>query len=393
MSVWLFALGSLALAGDSPLQADLGGDVKSFGVATFPYDNPLMPPEPFGQGVWDLRLKGNLKYGDHLRAEVHHAVTTTLGGSGAAVNTTGTGINLAAPEAIDLTWEPDIDGDALYVVGRTARLNVTASAPGMDLTVGRQAVAFGNGLFFTPLDLISPFTPSQIDNEYKPGVDALRVDGYWGTTGRVTAVTAYAGDWTYDGTISAVYGQGTVGVTDIGGFLGAIYGDTVIGTTLASGVGPVGLHADATYTLPNDDAEDPFVRAVGGATYLPTPTTTLSGELYLQTFGGSDPSEYLEVALSERFSRSEVWSLGRTYAALAVGQQITPIIQSNVGLVMNLEDPSMLVAPSLAWSAGNNTSVSVGAYVGIGERPDLAGLNSEFGLYPSAVFTQMSAYF
>ena len=45
-----------------------------------------------------------------------------------------------------------------------------------DLTAGRQAITFGKAYFWNPLDVFFPFDSSQIDREYKPGVDALRID-------------------------------------------------------------------------------------------------------------------------------------------------------------------------------------------------------------------------
>lgn len=407
----------LGLAGPAfALEVDgaLNGDVKTFAVATIPYEHFLMPSEPSGQGFWDLRLKGRLEVGPHLRFQAHHAVTTILGSAGGTVSFTGTGVGLTAPEAIDLSWTAFDDAAGLQLAGRTDRLTAQASVEGASLTVGRQAVAFGNGLFFTPLDLIGVFSPATIDTEYKPGVDAVRLDGFFGTSGTVSLVSAYVGDWTPDGMIHAAYGQGTVGVTDLGGFLGMIHGEPVFGVSTASGIGPVGVHADATLTLPEDDAA--FVRAVAGGTWLPLPDTTVSAEAYVQTFGAEDPEEYLVVALSDRFTRGEVWSLGRWYTAVAVGQQITPLISANLGTVVNLADPSALLTPGLNWNLANNARLGVGAFVGLGERPDevdpldlidpttlqplpedeaarLLGLNSEFGLYPAAVFLNMAAYF
>ena len=38
---------------------------------------------------------------------------------------------------------------------------------------GRQAVSWGNGLFFSPMDFVNPFDPTAIDTEYKIGDDML----------------------------------------------------------------------------------------------------------------------------------------------------------------------------------------------------------------------------
>ena len=38
---------------------------------------------------------------------------------------------------------------------------------------GRQAITWGNGLFYAPMDLVNPFDPATIDTEYKAGDDML----------------------------------------------------------------------------------------------------------------------------------------------------------------------------------------------------------------------------
>ena len=42
-----------------------------------------------------------------------------------------------------------------------------------NLRFGRQALSWGNGLFYAPMDLVNPFDPAAIDTEYKAGDDML----------------------------------------------------------------------------------------------------------------------------------------------------------------------------------------------------------------------------
>lgn len=415
MIALLLAL-TAARAADAPepdWSAAVHGHVKSFGVATLPYDHVLMG-DPSGQGLWNGRVKLEVGYRDLLRFEAHHAVNAALGGAGdSAFSGFGTGVTLTAPQVVDLSWDADLDGDTLGLSGVTDRLTLGVSRPGVDVTLGRQPISFGTGLFFTPLDLVNPFTPTTIDTEYKPGVDAVRVDGYAGTSGRATVVAAYAGDWSVDGVVLAAQGQGTVGVTDLGGFLGLVHGEPVVGASVASSAGPLGLHGDAALTVPPDD--DPFVRAVVGADGRPTGTTGLSGELYVQTLGTTDPDEFLVLAQDERWARGELWNWGVAYGAVSVSQELTPLLAGSVAVIANLTDPSAMVAPSVSWSVADNASLSLGGYAGVGARPDpldladlvgptgapltggdfarTLGLNSEFGTYPLAIFATAGAWF
>ena len=429
----LLLLAGLALAQeDEPLvQVRPSGHVKSFAVATFPYDHVLMPDAPMAQAYLDARLNLGVDVGQVFRFEVAHAVTAFIGQSqSSSMSFTGTGVGLQAPEVVDLTWTAfdqdmcdtleelaeDEDysctaSDTLTLRGRTDRLLARFTLPGLDVTVGRQPITFGNGLFFTPLDLVAPFTPAVIDTEYKPGVDAVRVDVYPTFSSKITVAAAYAGDWDWRGLALALYGQATVGVTDVGLFLGEVRATHVIGATTVSSIGPVGIRADAAVSIPHEERdEDPFFRGTVGADWRPTDTTTLSGEFYLQTLGDTDPNELLVTMTGERFTDGEVWLGGIAYLGLSVSQEITPTLFASVGIFGNLTDPSAFVAPSLSWSIAANADLAFGGYFGLGERPDevdvldlvglseddalrALGINSEFGFYPGVMFLQVRTYF
>ena len=374
------------LAVAAPPDVQLGGDIKSFFVATLPFDNPLFGADPSASGTLDGRLKLSVSTG-LLRLDVHHAITATTRGS---VGVVDTGAGGDAPEALELSWVA-VDEEGMRLQGRTDRLVVKASVPGLDVALGRQPISFGSGFFFTPMDLVNPFFPSTIDQEYKPGVDALRVDGYLGMS-TMTAVAAYAGDWSVEGLVFAGYGQTTVGLTDLGLFVGAVRGDAVVGLTTRTALGPVGIVADVTGTLPSTD-EDPFVRGVVGGMWRPFEDSTVTGEVYVQSLGTNDPNDFLAFGTSDRFARGELWLLGRVYAGVAWSQQLTPLVTGSVSTIANLEDPSGFVSASIAWSAAENATVSGGGFVGVGERPEATGLASEFGTYPASVFVTVSTYF
>ncbi|MDE2462520.1 MAG: hypothetical protein KGO02_02215, partial [Alphaproteobacteria bacterium] len=54
---------------------------------------------------------------------------------------------------------------------RIDRLSVSYSSTHVVLKLGRQALTWGAGLVFRPMDLFDPFAPDAIDTEYKPGTD------------------------------------------------------------------------------------------------------------------------------------------------------------------------------------------------------------------------------
>lgn len=366
---------------EAPVAVELHGDVKTFVVGSAWDDNLV------GQGTGAFRLRGTLD-SKHLDLVVHHEVVAITG-----PGTASTGVGLTAPELVDLTWQTS-DDDSLLVRGRTDRLVATLHVPHVDVAIGRQPISFGAGLFFQPLDLVNPFLPATVDSEYKPGVDAIRADVYAGTSGQITVVAAAAGDLSEDGAVFAATGRGTIGVTDLQGFVGEVHGDEVVGASVITAIGPVGLHADAALTLPADpDLEDPFVRAVIGADGRPHAKVFVAAELYLQTFGGASADEYLGVWLLPRFQRGEVWSAGQLYAAASASYEVTPLVAVQGAAITNLRDPSALVFTSVSWSVSDESSVAAGVIAGVGEGQEGLLPRSEYGTVPVSGYLQLRAYF
>lgn len=438
----LLALLTAPAARAAGLETGLGGNLKLFQTATFPYDDDLFAAEVLdgsaftrtdlplpedtvraqasSQGLLTGRLVGTLTRGG-LTLELHPQLTLQPGRpatSGLAVNQTGVGL----PEAIDLSWEA-VDDDGLSLQVRADRLSASLEAGPIRATLGRQAMTFGTGMFFTPMDLVNPFFPTAVDQEYKPGVDAARMDAWWGTAGQVTVASAWQGDWSLRGMVHAAHAQSTFGAWDVGVFGGAVHGDLVGGVSTAGSAGPVGLHADLTLTGPGvlldpadrfDPDEAPFVRAVAGASGSLSARTYLAGEVYHQSSGSRNPDGYRDTYASARFSRGELWLAGRTYAAISLSQELVPVLQGSLFAIVNLGDPSALVGPGLGWSVSDDVTAGLGGYVGLGERAPAYQVEdhasgpaalaaaakamdgftrSEFGAVPVLAFANMQAWF
>jgi hypothetical protein len=382
-----------------PLDLHLAGDVKGFFFSSFPYELPFVPDDPVGQAVFDFRLKADARITDWLRFDAHHQLAATtisgigLAGGGLASPATGA---RDLPQAVDLSWSA-ADGPGHTIEGRMDRLSLRVRQPRFHLTAGRQAITFGRAYFFTPLDLVAPFSPVVVDREYKPGIDAVRGDYFFGVGGQVTAVAAYAGGWDTAGLIFAGQAGTVLGGWDVALFGAAVQRDAVVGAKSAGAIGPVAVRAEGTLTFPSGD-DTPFVRAVVGADHLlAAGRLHLFGELYVQTVGAADPADYLLFAMSERVQRAELWTLGRYYAAASARYELNPLLHASVFAVANLGDPSVLFGPGLSWSVADAARVEAGAYVAAGGRPEVEAFalvpRSEFGLFPTTAYVALMTYF
>ncbi len=406
---------ALLLASPASAQASdvtLRGHIKGFFVGMLPYEHLIMPEDPVGSATLNARMVFEARPAPGLLFEVHPQLNVGIGGT--TLGTFSTGVGKDAPEAVPLTVEVT-EGDSFSTIFRIDRASMAWELGRFRLTAGRQPVTFGQGQVFTPLDLVAPFTPTTLDTSYKPGVDSLRADLFVGMAGRISAVAAYLGEWGPEGSAFVLQGQGTIVTVDLGGFAGLLYGEPVFGLSVYAPIGPIGLYGDLALTVTDPEEEEVEFRGVVGLLARPGSTTTLSVEVYGQTFGTKQARDYFIEASGERYARGELWLAGHLYAAVALGQEITPLVNLNVALIGNLLDPSFMLSPSLSVSIASNADLSIGAQIGLGERPgdvefeDLLGddglplmgddllramnVASEFGTTPVIVFLQAGFYF
>jgi hypothetical protein len=65
------------------------------------------------------------------------------------------------------------ENDDLILYHRLDRLALTLLPAWGQVRLGRQAVTWGNGFLFNPMDLFNPFSPTDIERDYKIGTDMV----------------------------------------------------------------------------------------------------------------------------------------------------------------------------------------------------------------------------
>jgi len=357
----------------------LSGHLKAFEMVGDATELAGVSQDAWATTVFAGRLAGSGRFGDHGRAELHP--TLVLGqklGSGWL----SSGVGREVPQAVDLSFSEDSDDWSL--LARVDWASVQIDVDGFRSTLGRQAISHGQGKLFTPLDLVTPFSPTTLDSEFKPGVDALRSELFLGDRFRFDATAVYLGDWDWKGSGLVGMATATIGASDVSLYGASLYGDPVAGISFFAPVAAVGLYGDVGATF-EDETQ---VRAVLGVDLRPTPTTGLSAEIYHQTFGVDDSADGLLLMGEERYQRGDLWLTGHNYAGLTLAQELAPLWMLSGMVIANLGDPSALTSLNLAWSVTENSSLDLGVIKGLGEPPDTSavfpdfGVRSEFGLVP-----------
>ena len=251
---------------------------------------------------------------------------------------------------MDLTHVISESSDS-EIVHRLDRLYIDVTTTHAVARVGRQAVSWGNGLIYTPMDFFNPFDPAAVDKEYKTGDDMVYgqylrnngddLQGVWVIRRNAN------GDVSSDvDSIAAKY-HGFAGEREYDLLVAQHFDDNVFGAGGISNVGGAVWRGDITLT---DTQTDKVFSLVTSMSYSWVGwSKNVSGILeYFYNGFGIDDGDYSPAALAsnpdlvERLVRGELFTLGRHYIAASAMIEVTPLWLLTPNAFINLSDGSML---------------------------------------------------
>ena len=281
------------------------------------------------------------------------------------------------------------------------RAAVQFSTDFADFSIGRDAIAWGSARIINPTDIIAPYTYDQLDTEDRVGVDAVRVRIPVGVMGEVDTGYIFGNHFDVDKSAVFLRSQLNAAETDFSILLLEFQRDLLIGLDIARGIGGAGFWLESAYVLvePFDDApdvSDNYLRTSVGLDYSFGGETYGFIEYHFNGAGARQPENYLTNLAQSAYTRGGVYLLGRHYLAPGFTHQLTPLISFSGQMLFNLSDPSVWVAPQVAYNVAEDIHISIGGFVSIGKRPkngESAEFQSEFGSYPNLFFSSFRIYF
>jgi hypothetical protein len=293
-------------------------------------------------------------------------------------------LDWTARETGSLFWRHELD-----------RLNVRFALPLADIVIGRQAISWGVGRFWTPSDLFVAFSPVEIDKEFKTGVDAVSVKVPLGPLSQVETVYAAFGE-SFRRHSAGVRARTTVGNFDMGMMGGKFFHDFVIGPFFDGGIKGVGVRGEFTFTHNTADhslERRTFFRGVGSVDYRFANDLYTLLEYYYNGFGRANPEDYPQLFTSDRFARNEIFNVGLHYLGAALGYQLHPLVNTNLTGLWNLLDQSALIGPVVDVSLSDEANLRTGAYFPVGTSFVGRRVQSEYGLYSQVYYLELRRYF
>ena len=266
------------------------------------------------------------------------------------------------------------------------RLSLAYSAPDFVIRIGRQALSWGSGLVFRPMDLFDPFSPVATDTEFKPGTDMLYAQ-YLFADGSDLQVIAVPRGTRFDAAPDAnessfaMHYHGTVAGLETTALLARDHGDWT------GALGLTGPLAGATWNaeiLPTAVRNGPIAVSalanVSDAITLFDRNATPFGEYFHNGFGVTGPASFATLPddLRDRLSRGQLFNLRRDYLAAGVTLEYSPLVTLSPTFIADLNDGSLYLLGAATWSLADNLTLVAGAEAPLGAR------GSEFGGLPLA---------
>ena len=269
-------------------------------------------------------------------------------------------------------------------------------SPAFDLEVGRQAISWATTLFLTPADPFSPFSPADPFREFRAGVDAVRAQAFPGPLSQLDFVVR-ATDFEQAGTEVTAVARGltTWKNWELSGWGGALYQKPTVAGGAAGSLGPAGIRGEVV--LLREEGDTVFRGTIG----VDRRFDVFKRDFYVVVeyqrdgLGAASPKEYIDVLTSLAFQRGELQVLGRDEIASQAQFQLNPLWSLSFLWLLNLNDPSSLLSPSVVYSASDEATVTGGVFVGVGddELTPGGGLPSEYGLAATTAYFSVSVFF
>ena len=355
----------------------------------------------------DLRLTWEPKWGN-WDFSVHYVVTGDYGG----------GVELARKQApifaapppptrLDLTGTIVDDGQAL-ATQKIDRLALGYTTDNFVVRVGRQALTWGAGKVFHPMDLVDPFAPDAVDTEYKPGVDMAYLQWLFGDGSdlqfiAVPRAMTYNATPTWDASTFALHYHRTFDEIGATAIVARDHGDWTAGLGLSGPLGGAVWNAEIIPTFEADGTTRISGLAnVSSAMTLFNRNATVFAEYFHNGFGVAGKGtayDMLPADLTGRLARGQVFNTSQDYLAGGMTLEWTPLLTLSPSLIVNLDDGSFYAAGEADWSLNDNTDLIAGVQVPFGPKGTeygglpLSGSGAPYQAVPTTAYVQLRRHF
>jgi hypothetical protein len=378
---------------------DLRGMIRAFGIVNKYPSNRIFFKDDYNSGLAGLgRIIMQAEAGQTLAFEINAYQTYIHQDFTAVQSSLGTTLDVERSSALEWSFSSHN-----YIHAAIDRLNARFSKGRMDIILGRQPINLATTFFFSPNDFFAPFSAQAFYRVYKPGVDAIRAEIGLGDLSQLSLISVLgyerddlkdtgwsddpeSGDTSYIGRVSSVIGEFEMAL-----IAGAIHNRDVIGGSLQGDLFEwLGLRAEGHIAYPDSPSRGSYANICIGLEHHWESSLDMRLEYFYHGSGAGAAADY---NYSYTAVDEDIAYPARNYAALGIGYEFTPLLNSQMSFIANLEDNSGICSFNAVYSLSNEAELALNLGVPLGKRPELTQIRSEFGLYPYSLYLEVRYYF
>lgn len=377
--------------------ANIRGFAQLTGIANKnPQNHPIYKNEIDESGGGVLRLLALAQIGDNIGIDFNAYQTY--------ISTTADLSN--SFYRIDVERSPSVEWsfkDAPHAKSHLAidRFSVRMSFDRTDITLGRQPINLATCFYFTPNDFFAPFSANTFYRVYKPGVDAVRAEvriaelsqlsliGVLGYKQETGSVNGWSRDYSQERSSAIARISTSLYGFEWAALGGAVREASVIGGSLQGEIAEwLGVRGEGHYNIPRDTKQEPFTEINIGLEHRFENSLNIRVEQFHHGGGYSSVKDYT-VSSTARHGLY----LGRSYTALGIGYEFTPLFKGEAVSIANWTDSSYLLSFYSVYSVSDEAEFSAGLSIPIGSTPRASVIESEFGFYPYTFSIEYRVHF
>jgi len=296
----------------------------------------------------------------------------------------------------DLGWKL-INNKTTFSYLEVDRLNLDYMAEKWQLTVGRQRIPWGTSLVWNIIDLFNPLSILDFDYEEHPGSDAIRWQYFTGTLSRIEL--AYQPAKSPDKQTAAFMWATHSGEYDIYFLLGSQNKRKTLGLAWAGYIKDAGFRGEMRWSQPlyksgylppplpflpslTDKRKNDFQLVISGDYSFPNTFYMHTEILYNRNGLIKNAGLY-----QSQLQQLNMLSVARYSIFQEFAYDLHPLVRANVFALLNPDDHSWLLAPSVSWSVLTNVDLYLIGFYSKGNS------NSEFGAIGKAFYLRFKYSF
>jgi hypothetical protein len=381
----------------------LRGYLKSYALAQDSVEvddapNDLIDDSSIYQSQNSLRLMFEGAPTDALAWELHYELTPVFYSSAVDLNPITTSTITLAGNSYRVADIDPVLGDATDKSANLQnldRLNVQFRLGFGDLTIGRQAIAFGSARAINPTDVFLPFEVQTLNQEYRIGVDAIRLQQPMGELGELDMGIILGEDADTENSAVFIQTLNNISGMDLRAALMRFSGQNLAGFGIQSSLGDFGFWLEAAHVWNGDE----YTRASTGLDYAFSEKVFGMLEYHYNGAGTRYPEQYAGLFDDFAHSKGGVFLLGENYVIPSLNWTATPLLGISLQAIVNLDDSSAFVNLASDYSISENLYSNLGVYIFTGDHlqytmlpPNLL-LGSEYGINPNLMYLSLRYYF